>query len=117
MRLLWLRSFRKCSSKSSSTENSSFLNLNDRRLEADQERCLSSPIFRMQGVAEANGLPQPSKQLHLSNGPNSVHDVVNSLIYVPCFELFYFVSDVVLEKNAYSEYKASRSHVQNFYGK
>ncbi|KAK1378826.1 Dicer-like protein 4 [Heracleum sosnowskyi] len=78
-------------------------------------RCLSSPIFRMQEVAEGNGLPQPNKQLHLANGPESVHDVLSSLIYVPRKKLFYFVSDVVLEKNAYSVYKASRSHVQHYY--
>lgn len=80
-------------------------------------RCLSSPIFRMPEVAEANGLPQPSKQLHLANGAKSVRDVVNSLIYVPSKKLFYFVSDVVLEKNAYSEYKASRSHFIHYYEK
>ncbi|KAL8145327.1 dicer-like protein 4 isoform X2 [Apium graveolens] len=81
------------------------------------KRCLSSPIFRMQVVAESNVLPQPNKQLHLANGPKRVHDVQNSLIYVPSKKLFYFVSDVVLEKNAYSEYKASRSHVQHYYEK
>ncbi|XP_063950515.1 dicer-like protein 4 isoform X1 [Daucus carota subsp. sativus] len=77
-------------------------------------RCLSSPIFNMPEVAKANGLSQPSELLHLANGPKSVHDVVNSLIYVPSKKLFYFVSDVLSEKNAYSDYKASKSHVHHF---
>ncbi|XP_017241588.1 dicer-like protein 4 isoform X3 [Daucus carota subsp. sativus] len=77
-------------------------------------KCLSSPIFNMPEVAKANELPQPSEKLHLANGPKSVNDVVNSLIYVPSKKLFYFVSDVLSEKNAYSDYKASKSHVHHF---
>lgn len=77
-------------------------------------RCLSSPIFRMPEDVGANGLPHLSNQLYLANGPRCINDVVNSLVYAPSKDLFFFVSDVVLEKNAYSEYKESRTYVEHY---
>lgn len=62
-------------------------------------RCLSSPIFGAPGdttVGISNG------QLHLSDEVRSSEDVINSLVYVPCKDTFFFISDVITEKNGYN---------------
>ncbi|KAM3337085.1 dicer-like protein 4 isoform X1 [Capsicum galapagoense] len=77
-------------------------------------RCLSSPIFRNSVCAGNNGLSKFDEQLQLANGSKSIHDVVNSLVYVPCKDAFFFISDVVKDKNAYSIYKDSKNHVEHY---
>lgn len=62
-------------------------------------RCLSSPIFGAPGdttVGISNG------QLHLSDEVRSYEDVINSLVYVPCKDTFFFISDVITKKNGYN---------------
>lgn len=73
-------------------------------------RCLSSPIF---GVPEyANG--HMNNYLHLYNGCKSVEDVKNSLVYVPCKNTFFFVSEVIKNKNGYCTYKDLTNHVEHY---
>ncbi|KAK4391373.1 Dicer-like protein 4 [Sesamum angolense] len=47
-------------------------------------RCLSSPIFRHPGIGGGEETSQAKNYLYLDNGQKSVHDIVNSLVYVPC---------------------------------
>ncbi|KAK4391355.1 Dicer-like protein 4 [Sesamum angolense] len=77
-------------------------------------RCLSSPIFRHPGIGGADETSQVKNYLHLANGQKSVHDVVNSLVYVPCKYTFFFISDILPEKSGYSLYNDSKSHVEHY---
>ncbi|CAN4113157.1 unnamed protein product [Withania somnifera] len=77
-------------------------------------RCLSSPIFGTSVGAGNNEKSKFDEQLQLASGSKSVHDVVNSLVYVPCKDAFFFISDVT-DKNAYSIYKDSKNHVDHYY--
>ncbi|KAL0315312.1 UNVERIFIED_CONTAM: Dicer-like protein 4 [Sesamum radiatum] len=77
-------------------------------------RCLSSPIFRHPGIGRADETSQVKNYLHLANGQKSVHDVVNSLVYVPCKCTFFFISDILPEKSGYSLYNDSKSHVEHY---
>ncbi|KAK4369861.1 hypothetical protein RND71_009336 [Anisodus tanguticus] len=82
-------------------------------------RCLSSPIFGTSVCAGNNEITKFDKRLQLANGSKSVHDVANSLVYVPCKDTFFFISDVVKDKNAYSMYKDSKNqdsknHVEHY---
>ncbi|KAE9462638.1 hypothetical protein C3L33_05455, partial [Rhododendron williamsianum] len=47
------------------------------------KRCLSSPIFRSRGEAKVNAIPCLNYHLELANGPHSINDVKNSLVYAP----------------------------------
>ncbi|KAJ4850950.1 hypothetical protein Tsubulata_011532 [Turnera subulata] len=70
-----------------------------------QSRCLSSPIFRNPvDVVDKNILPSDS-QLQLANGCRSISHIVNSLVYTPHKNNFFFIVDIVHEKNGYSPYK------------
>ncbi|KAK4381566.1 Dicer-like protein 4 [Sesamum angolense] len=77
-------------------------------------RCLSSPIFRHPGIGGGEETSQAKNYLHLDNGQKSVHDIVNSLVYVSCKGTFFFISDILLEKSGYSLYNDSKSHVEPF---
>ncbi|XP_020549658.1 dicer-like protein 4 isoform X2 [Sesamum indicum] len=77
-------------------------------------RCLSSPIFRHPGIGGGDETSQVKNYLHLANGQKSVHDVVNSLVYVPCKDIFFFISDILPEKSGYSLYNDSKSHVEHY---
>lgn len=77
-------------------------------------RCLSSPLFRMQEAVGANRDPHRNGHVYLANGPRYIEDVVNSLVYAPSKDLFFFVADVILDKNAHSEYKESRTFVEHY---
>ncbi|XP_060171899.1 dicer-like protein 4 isoform X2 [Lycium barbarum] len=83
-------------------------------------RCLSSPIFGTSVCADNNEISKFDEQLQLANGSKRVHDVTNSLVYVPCKDTFFFISDVVKDKNADSMYKYSKkedskTHVEHYY--
>ncbi|KAI3446800.1 hypothetical protein Pfo_003465 [Paulownia fortunei] len=78
------------------------------------KRCLSSPIFRHPGIGVGDETSQLNNLLHLANGRKSVHDVVNSLVYVPCKDTFFFISDISQEKSGYSFYDDSKSHVEHY---
>ncbi|CAH9093430.1 unnamed protein product [Cuscuta europaea] len=77
-------------------------------------RCLSSPIFNSSEYAQEDRISQLHNQLQLANGPKSVNDIVNSLVYLPCKEKFFFVSDIVVNKDGYSLYKDSTNHVTHY---
>ncbi|XP_068345228.1 dicer-like protein 4 [Pyrus communis] len=67
-------------------------------------KCLSSPVFRAPGDATEK---VPSLDIRLASGYKSIRDIQNSLVYVPYKKSFYFITDVVREKNGYSQYKNS----------
>ncbi|KAK3007427.1 hypothetical protein RJ639_013553 [Escallonia herrerae] len=77
-------------------------------------RCLSSSIFRTSKDAGENAILDPKSNLHLANGLKSKEDVVGSLVYAPCKNTFFFVSEVVLDKNGYSTAKESINHVDHY---
>ncbi|KAH7859943.1 hypothetical protein Vadar_007343 [Vaccinium darrowii] len=74
------------------------------------KRCLSSPIF-----TKVNAIPCLNYHLELANGPHSINDVENSLVYAPCKDTFFFISNVVPEKNAYDSFKDSTNHVEHYF--
>ncbi|CAL5339512.1 unnamed protein product [Camellia sinensis] len=77
-------------------------------------RCLSSPIFRNPEDAGDSVLPHLNDHLELANGPHHIDDVINSLVYAPCKDIFFFISDVVRARNGYSEFKGSMSHIEHY---
>uniref|UniRef100_A0A5B7C289 Putative dicer-like protein 4 isoform X2 n=1 Tax=Davidia involucrata TaxID=16924 RepID=A0A5B7C289_DAVIN len=76
-------------------------------------RCLSSPIFGNSGDAGDNLIPHSNKHLQLANGPKSLNDVLHSLVYAPCKDTFFFISDVLPEKNGRSPFKDS-THIEHY---
>lgn len=78
------------------------------------KRCLASPIFKHPCHDVGNQISQSSKYLHLANGHFSLDDVVDSLVYVPCNNIFFFVSAVYREMNGYSLHSGSKNHVQHY---
>lgn len=77
-------------------------------------RCLSSPIFRNTGSAASDESSQLEDTLHLANGLKSIQDVVNSLVYVPCKDTFFFISDIFSHKSGFSLYDDSKSHMEHY---
>ncbi|KAL3623963.1 endoribonuclease Dicer [Castilleja foliolosa] len=77
-------------------------------------RCLSSPIFEHPGVGLSDETSQLTNHLHLANGCKSVHDVVHSLVYVPCKNTFFFISGIFPGKSGHSLYDDSKSHVEHY---
>ncbi|CDP10524.1 unnamed protein product [Coffea canephora] len=75
------------------------------------EKCLSSSIFGAPKCAGHDESSQDKRQLHLAKGIKSAEEVVNSLVYVPCKDTFFFVSDIVYYKNGYSSIKDSKNHL------
>ncbi|XP_047327310.1 dicer-like protein 4 isoform X2 [Impatiens glandulifera] len=77
-------------------------------------RSLSSPMFRTLVESRNKVISLNNNHLQLANGSHSTDDVVNSLIYVPCKKAFFFIADVVTDKNAYSLYKETSTHIQHY---
>lgn len=77
-------------------------------------RCLSSPIFKHPYLYVGDQTSQNSIYLHLANGHFNLDDFVNSLVYVPCNNTFFFISDVLWEKNGYSLHDDSKNHVKHY---
>nr|AIE15766.1 Dicer-like protein 4a [Salvia miltiorrhiza] len=77
-------------------------------------RCLSSPIFKLPHLDVGDQTSQSSKYLHLANGHFSSDDVVDGLVYVPCSNIFFFISDVYWEKSGRSLHGYSNDHVQHY---
>ncbi|KAJ0089697.1 hypothetical protein Patl1_14811 [Pistacia atlantica] len=77
--------------------------------------CLSSPVFREPPSSKGTNFFPSDEHLQLDNGCWSISDVENSLIYARHKDSFYFVSNVVWEKNGYSPYKDSgtTNHVEH----
>lgn len=65
------------------------------------KRCLSSPTF-VQHVSYEGDL-MGNNTLELFNGQENVSDILNSLIFVPHNQLFYFVDDLLPKINANSQ--------------
>lgn len=78
------------------------------------EKCLSSSIFGAPKCAGHDGSSQYKRQLQLANGIKSAEEVVNSLVYVPCKDTFFFVSDIVFYKNGYSLIKDSKNYLDHY---
>ncbi|GMP35537.1 hypothetical protein CsSME_00007933 [Camellia sinensis var. sinensis] len=76
--------------------------------------CLSSPIFRSRQDARDSVIPHLNNHLELANGPHIINDVLNSLVYAPCKDTFFFISDVVPEKNGYSPFNDSTNHIEHY---
>ncbi|KAK2646723.1 hypothetical protein Ddye_021918 [Dipteronia dyeriana] len=72
-------------------------------------RCLSSPIFRTPGSSVDRNFFPSHMLLQLDNGCSSINDVENSLVYAPHQKLFYFVTNIVREKNSHCRYKDSEA--------
>lgn len=77
-------------------------------------RCLSSPIFRNTGPVATDETSQPENRFHLANGLKSVLDVVNSLVYVPLKDAFFFISDILPHKSGYSLHDDAKSHMEHY---
>lgn len=77
------------------------------------KRCLSSPIFRQPNIGVGDEISRLN-HLYLANGRSNLHDVINSLVYVPCKDTFFFISDIFPKKNGYSPYDDSKSHMEHY---
>ncbi|KAH6779316.1 hypothetical protein C2S52_010553 [Perilla frutescens var. hirtella] len=77
-------------------------------------RCLSSPIFKHRSSDVEDNICQITGHLHLANGYTSLNDTLNSLVYLPCKNTFFFISDILAETDAYSSYNDSKSHVEHY---
>ncbi|GAV83950.1 dsrm domain-containing protein/DEAD domain-containing protein/Helicase_C domain-containing protein/Ribonuclease_3 domain-containing protein/PAZ domain-containing protein/dsRNA_bind domain-containing protein [Cephalotus follicularis] len=82
-------------------------------------RCLFSPVFRNPAVAmiKSKEIIPSGSHLQLANGCTSITDVENSLVYVTHKKEFYFITNIIQEKNAYSPSKdsGSSSHVEHIF--
>ncbi|XP_073000978.1 endoribonuclease Dicer homolog 4-like isoform X2 [Typha latifolia] len=77
-------------------------------------RCLSSPVFRHDTNLYGED-PYPSHDsLKLLNGTAKKHDVLNSLVFTPHNNLFFFIDDILHETNASRQYK-SMSYAEYYY--
>lgn len=75
-------------------------------------RCLSSPIFApLDQVADT--CISLDSYLQLADGPASVNDILNSLVYVAHKKSFFFVSQIISDKNGYSLHNSSTSHISH----
>lgn len=75
-------------------------------------RCLSSPIFAPLG--HLSDTPSTLDcHLQLADGPASRDDVLNSLVYVAHRNSFFFVSQILTDKNGYSLQDSSTSHIDH----
>ncbi|KAI3744431.1 hypothetical protein L1987_57511 [Smallanthus sonchifolius] len=78
-------------------------------------KCLSSPIFKNPKdiITTCDQMYTMNGCLYLANGPTQIKDILNSLVYVPCKDIFYFVSDYLPEKNSFSIFKET-SYVNHY---
>ncbi|XP_024979353.1 dicer-like protein 4 isoform X2 [Cynara cardunculus var. scolymus] len=77
-------------------------------------KCLSSPIFRTPKDNTCDRTSHMNNCLYLSNGPTKIDDILNSLVYVPCKDTFYFVSGLFPEKDAFSLFKEETNYANHF---
>ncbi|XP_010932228.2 endoribonuclease Dicer homolog 4 isoform X2 [Elaeis guineensis] len=84
-------------------------------------RCLSSPVFGpITNLCEKDPHPM-NDTLELLNGPINKCDVLNSLVFTPHNNLFFFVDGILHETNASSQYRGTRAmsyaeYYQNRFG-
>lgn len=79
-------------------------------------RCLSSMIFKEAGSDVEDDICQVTGYLHLANGCTSFNATLGSLVYLPCKDTFFFISDILTEKNAHDSYNDSESHAEHYSG-
>ncbi|KAK6942250.1 hypothetical protein RJ641_027627 [Dillenia turbinata] len=80
------------------------------------KRCLSSPIFETATDAKDQRFLSPGDHLLLGNGSTPKSDIVNSLVYVPYKKSFFFISEILADKNGYSPCNGtSTNHVAYFH--
>lgn len=77
-------------------------------------KCLSSPIFKSPEHIKSDQPICLNDSLYLENGPTRIDDIVNSLAYVPCKDTFFFVSDVIRDKDSYNLFKEDTSYVDHY---
>ncbi|KAE8682671.1 Dicer-like protein 4 [Hibiscus syriacus] len=79
------------------------------------QRCLSSPLFKTPVEAAKNEKFSSDVCLQLVNGCRSIRDIENSLVYAPHKAAFYFITNIVSEKNGYSPCRDSGTvnHVEH----
>lgn len=79
-------------------------------------KCFSSPIFRNPEdiITSCDQTSNMNDCLFLASGPTQIKDILNSLVYVPCKDTFYFVSDYLPEKNSFSIFKDKTSYVDHY---
>ncbi|KAK9060685.1 hypothetical protein SSX86_021391 [Deinandra increscens subsp. villosa] len=79
-------------------------------------KCLSSPIFKnpVETITPYDQASNMNDCLYLASGPTQIKDIVNSLVYVPCKDTFYFVSDYFAEKNSFSIFKEDTSYADHY---
>ncbi|XP_062078299.1 dicer-like protein 4 isoform X2 [Humulus lupulus] len=70
-------------------------------------KCLSSPLFRSPGNTVEKNILASDVNLQLADGRRKISDIENSLVYATHTKSFYFVADIVHEKNGHSPYKDS----------
>ncbi|XVE71087.1 hypothetical protein DITRI_Ditri10aG0122200 [Diplodiscus trichospermus] len=78
-------------------------------------RCLSSPLFKAPAESARNENFPSNICLQLANGCWSIRDIENSLVYAPHKKAFYFITNIVGQKNSYSPYRDSGtlSHLEH----
>ncbi|KAK1414006.1 hypothetical protein QVD17_29743 [Tagetes erecta] len=79
-------------------------------------KCFSSPIFKNPEdiITTCDHTSIMNDCLFLASGPMQIKDILNSLVYVPCKDTFYFVSDYLPEKNSFSIFKEQTSYVDHY---
>lgn len=76
-------------------------------------KCLSSPVFRsprdavFRSPRDAMNFFPLGDQLQLANGCTSIRDIENSLVYARHKDVFFFITNIVFDKNGYSPCKDS----------
>lgn len=76
------------------------------------KRCLSSPIFASPARVVDSQNPS-SEHLQLADGPTPVNVILNSLVYVVHKKSFFFVTQILPDKNGYSLHNSSSGHVEH----
>ncbi|KAJ4958671.1 hypothetical protein NE237_025782 [Protea cynaroides] len=77
-------------------------------------RCLSSPVFKSPTGAVKNSVLPVNQTLELANGPANITDILNSLVFVPYKNSFFFIDSVLPEANCYSPFKGYSSYEEYF---
>lgn len=72
-------------------------------------KCLSSPLFTIQENTVEKKFLVSKDTLQLADGCRRIRDIENSLVYAPHKKGFYFIANVVNEKNGHSQYEESRT--------
>lgn len=75
-------------------------------------RCLSSPIF--QSHVGKTGVVATGNYLKLAEGLANTHDIMDSLVFVPYKNSFFFVSGILDDKNGWSPYQGKVNFVEHY---